>query len=347
MTATPKTAGRNCINRTLVVGVVGLGVGEQHARTLASLPGCELTWLCDFDVERAGQLAREIPTARVTSRFGDILEDNDVNVVSIASYDDDHFDQVMAALPRHKHIFVEKPLCGSMAELEAVKAAWLAADRPRLDSNLILRAAPLWQWLRDAVRRGEFGRIYSMDAEYLYGRLEKITNDWRKDVKDYSVMRGGGIHMADLMISISGELPTAVSAAGNRICTDGSAFRYDDFIAATYRFPSGLIGRLVANFGCVHQHQHVIRLYGTRATFLYDDLGARVYRSRDPGEKAECIDLDPLSAGKGELLPKFVKAIQSGSDTAEIAQHNFDVISICVAADESIKSQHEVAINYV
>ena len=59
---------------------------------------------------------------------------------------------------------------------------------------------------------GVFGRIYAFEGDYLYGRMFKITNGWRRNIPDYSVMTGGGIHLIDLFLWLTGEK--------TRICYD-------------------------------------------------------------------------------------------------------------------------------
>jgi predicted dehydrogenase len=258
-----------------------------------------------------------------------------VHVLSIASYDDAHFAQARAALVARKHVFVEKPLCRSPEELRALRRAWEASGPVHLVSNLVLRAAPLYRWLRDAIHGGTLGEIYAIDGDYLYGRIHKITGGWRKDVDNYSVMQGGGVHLVDLMLWLTGQRPTTVAAAGNRICTEGTAFRYNDYLTATFQFPSGLVGRITANFGCVHRHQHVLRVFGTRGTFIYDDEGPRLHEGGEPGWVARRLELAPLPGSKGDLIPAFVSAIHDGIDPAPAAQQEFDVISACIAADQA------------
>ena len=65
----------------------------------------------------------------------------------------------------------------------------------------------------------------------------------------------GGIHMIDLMLFLTEQRPTTVSALGNKITTRNSAFKYKDFSIANYVFENGLIGKISSNFGCVHPHQ--------------------------------------------------------------------------------------------
>ena len=332
---------------TIQAAVVGLGIGAEHARAYASTPGCAVRWLCDLDTARADRLAAEIGQGERALDLKTIITDPDVDVVSLATYDDAHAAQTVAALRARKHVFVEKPLCRSMAELEEIAAAWEAAGCPQLASNLPLRAAPLYRWLREAVRAGALGTIYAFDGDYLYGRIEKLTSGWRGETKDYSVMLGGAVHLVDLMLWLTGEKPRAVRATGNRIATAGTPFLYDDYVAATYHFASGLVGRITANFGCVHRHQHVLRIFGTRATFIYDDRGARLHPSRDPAHAATALDLSPLPPIKGALIPPLVDAIAQGDDGRARTRHDFDVISACLAADRARIGGEGEEIDYV
>jgi predicted dehydrogenase len=329
------------------VAVVGLGVGEQHARAYARLPECRLRWLLDLDVSRAQKLAVAIGQGESARSYEQVLADPDVGIVSIASYDDAHFEQVRLALNAGKHVFVEKPLCRTLDEARILKAAWSKhSGSVKLTSNLVLRAAPLYRWLKQKLEAGELGELFAIDGEYLYVRIQKITEGWRRGVRDYSVMLGGGVHLVDLILWLTGQRPSHITAAGNRISTMGTAFQYDDFVAATFEFPSGLIGRVTANFGCVHRHQHVLRLYGTEATFLYDDTGARLHISREPKSRPEPVAFAPEPATKGDLIPAFVSAVVNDEPLPE-TQTMFDVICVCAACDEAVKRRIKVEVQYV
>lgn len=331
----------------LGAAVIGLGVGEAHARAYAALPACRLRWVYDVDVERAKAVAAALPDARVASDLDCLLRDPAVDIVSIASYDDAHADQVIAALESRKHVFAEKPLCRTPEELKRVKRAWAAGPSLHVGSNLVLRAAPLFRWLKDAVAGGQFGEIYAFDGDYLYGRLSKVTEGWRRNVVDYSVLAGGGVHLVDLLLWVTSQRPDGVTASGNRFCTSGTPFKYQDFQAASFRFPSGLIGRISANFGCVHPHRHVVRIFGTAATFIHDDQGARLYSTRDEGQPPQRLELSAQPLSKGALIGPFVDRILRGTDSAPLVQHEFDVISACVAADLAACDGESHDVHYV
>jgi predicted dehydrogenase len=327
--------------------VVGLGVGERHARTYAADSRAKLLWVHDLDRRRAERLAGELG-ARVAADYATILGDPAVQAVSIASFDDAHFAQARDALRAGKHVFVEKPLCTELSQLAELKALWAkSGGRLKIGSNLVLRTAPAYRALKRKIREGELGTLYALDGDYLYGRLHKITGGWRSEAGRYSVMLGGGLHLVDLMLWLTGERPRRASAVGNRISTAGSGFRDDDFRAATLECDSGLVARITANFGSVHAHQHVVRVFGTRATFLYDDQGPRLHASREPGHAPSRLDLPALPAEKGELIPEFLDAVSGGQGYDDVTQSFFDGIAICLACDRAAERRSPQDIEYV
>jgi len=321
----------------LRVGVIGLGVGEQHVRGYLGNAHCQVTAVCDYDPDKLQRIRDLVPTVRTTTAWEAVATAPDIELVSIASYDEDHFPQICAAIDHGKHVFVEKPLCQTLEQLATIKEKWSAArGEVKFKSNLVLRRAPIYQAVREQIHRGELGRIYAFDGDYLYGRLVRITDGWRANTENYSVIAGGAIHLIDLMVWMTGERPTTVATHGNRICTEGTRFRYHDYVTATLTFPSGMIGRITANFGCVHGHQHVVRVFGTAGTFLNDDLGSRLQQHRDPAPPAEKLAVPSLPESKYVLIDDFVAEIRGESAPHDDPNIDFDVMSICISTDESL-----------
>lgn len=326
--------------------VIGLGIGEQHLIGLREIGGWDRLVACDISDDKLNQIRSRYPEVETTKDWQEVVEADDVGIVSIASFDDVHYEQVVALAERGKHLFVEKPLCQTAEQVRHIKQ--LVFDRKvLLGSNLVLRAAPLYKWLKQEIANGRFGELYAFDVDYLYGRIHKIIDGWRKDVEFYSVMQGGGIHMVDLMLWLAGEKPTHVQSTGNRICTSKSGFRFNDFSTATLWFPSGMIGRANANFGCVHRHQHAMRIFGTKATFILDDQGPRLIETRDPEVAAQKLDISIVPAHKWDLIPDFVE--QSADETlfAANAQREFDTLSVCLASDCAMASSQRMEIEYL
>lgn len=323
--------------------VIGLGVGEQHAQALLTHPATRLTAVCDHDPQKIACFVNKhsLPLS-IEKSFSEILQDESIRLVTIASFDNDHFEQVIACLQHGKHVFVEKPLCQNRAQLKEIYELW-CKQGVGLASNLVLRKAPLYRWLENIISCGELGEIYALDMDYLYGRMHKITEGWRSQMMDYSVMAGGGIHLVDLMMRFMGQKPVRVQSCVNKIATRDTAFQYHDFHAATFYFANNAIGRVTANFGCVHRHQHAVRIFGTKATFIYDDMGARIHWHREENPPM-CIDLAPKPMNKGELLLDFVDDVLFDSQLSH-GQTEFDLICAIAAADAAISPINNVGID--
>ncbi|OVE76903.1 hypothetical protein BVX98_04345 [bacterium F11] len=330
------------------VGIIGLGVGSKYLETLSRLINCEISCVSDLSDRKLLQVKKRFKGVKLTKQASRLIADPEIEAVFIASYDHFHYSQIIESLKRGKHVFVEKPFCRNMTEANHIKRLLdKGKGRIKFMSNLVLRSAPLYQWLKDQVDHAKFGDIYAVDGEYLYGRIHKITEGWRGNVKDYSVIQGGGIHLIDLMLWITGQRPNSLMSIGNRIATKGSKFRYPDYVVSNLNFSTGMIARISANFGCVHPHQHILRIFGTKQTFLYDDKGPRIYRTRNPKDSAKFIKLSPHPRTKGDLIPEFVSSLGSRRTFKHQYQTFFDDLSVCFASDRSLHKNAKEKVIYI
>lgn len=330
----------------LNVAIIGLGIGAQHALAVIENEKCALLHLCDLDLKKAKKFQNTHGGGNVRlSSFDEIINDDAVDLISIASFDGDHYRHVISALEKNKHVFVEKPLCQNAPQLENIVKTF-SRKNCGLTSNLVLRSSELFQYLKNLIQENSLGEIYSFEGDYLYGRLHKITQGWRKNIENYSVMEGGGIHMIDLMVTLTGQKPTTVIALKNKIVTRNTAFKHHDFHIALFHFASGLVGKITANFGCTHPHQHVVRIYGTKGSFIYDDQGARIYWHREEDSAPEPLPHKPKPEKKGLLIHHFIDMI-THNNLKEPAQREFDLMSIVLGADQALTAQKPVIISYL
>lgn len=319
----------------LRAAVIGLGVGEQHLAGYAEHPACEPVAICDIDPARLREVAARHPGLRATTDPAEVLAADDIDIVSVASYDSAHHEQVTTALRAGKHVFAEKPVVIDADAAREIRR--LLAERPelRLSTNVPLRRSPRFLELRERIRAGELGTLFHAEGDYDYGRRHKLVDGWRGAEPAYSVVLGGAIHLVDLLLWLTGERPDAVTAAvGNGIATRGTRFDPDDFVLAVLRCPSGMTWKVAANLGCVSPHFHGLRIYGTDGTFanglpdgvIHTAAGSTPIASPYPG------------VGKSVLIAPFVDSIVTGEPHGVTADDAFAALSVCFAIERARRS---------
>lgn len=325
----------------LRAAVIGLGVGEAHAAAYAAHPDCELVALCDIDSGRLHEVARAHRGVRTTTESLEVLRDPEIDVVSIATYDDEHYAQVKLAVEHGKHAFVEKPLCTRPEEADDLRALLAANPGIVVTSNLVLRASPRFHAAKELIDAGRLGTLYYCEADYEYGRLHKITEGWRGELSHYSVVLGGGVHVVDLLLWLTGRRVVEVTARGNRIASAGTKFRFDDFVVAILRLDDGSLAKVSANFGSATPHFHAVTLFGTEATFV-NGLRRGVVLTR---ETSEPVEADYPGVEKGALLPGFVDEVLGRGKAAVSTDEVFAALNVCFAIDESAATGASVTLS--
>lgn len=275
-----------------------------------------------------------------------VLTDPDIDVVSIASYDDAHFGQIKLALTHGKHVFVEKPACIRKQQCEEIRA--MLADKPelRFSSNHVLRCSSRFQEIRRQIQSGEFGDLFYLEGDYLYGRLHKITDGWRTHVDNYSVMLGGGVHLIDLLLWLSDSEPEEVTGYGNKIASRDTPFRYQDLMVALIKMKSGVIAKVSANFGCFRPHYHAVQVYGSRRTFVNQPGPGEIYRTTEKGSAPGPMETPYYDYQKPDLIGSYVDWILGRGQPIVSPKDVFRTMATCFAIEEAVKSGKPVQVAY-
>ena len=165
-------------------------------------------------------LKKNIPKMIVTSDEETIFKDKQINLVSLASYDDYHFDQILKCLKNEKNIIVEKPMCLNPNQLKRIYNL-IKTKKIKMTSNLVLRVNSLFKKFKKKINTN---RIYFIEGDYIWGRRKKLFG-WRSKIKEYTLTLGAGIHIIDLINWLTGLKPKTVYAVGNKKATKGTTFK--------------------------------------------------------------------------------------------------------------------------
>jgi predicted dehydrogenase len=240
------------------VGVVGLGYwGPNLARNFDRLPDAELSWLCDASEEALARWGTAFPTARTTSSFDDLLNDDALDAIVIATPVPTHADLATRVLSAGKHCFVEKPLARSEEEAEAVVRAARAADRVLLVGHL-LEYHPGIQRLAEIVTSGELG-----DLRYIYSNRLNLG----KDRPDENALWSLGVHDLSVILMLADEEPTSWDVTGESYLRPN----VEDVVFALMRFNSGLLAHMHLSWLDPHKERR-FTVVGSKRMATFDDM---------------------------------------------------------------------------
>jgi predicted dehydrogenase len=338
----------------LKVGVIGLGIGEQHLTTYIKSTKCKVVAICDFNENKLKEIhSKYNKNIKAISNPNDLILDPDINLISIASWDNFHAEQVLLALNNKKHVFVEKPLCLNETELQAIWQATQNNPQLSLGTNFILRLAPRFAYIKNLIEDGKLGNVISLEGDYNYGRLEKIINGWRGSQPGYSSVFGGGIHLIDLILWFSNQKVKKVVAFGGNIATSKEKFKNFDYVNSMLYFENGSIGKMSVNLGCVYPHFHKLSLYGSKLTVensfeglhLYDSYDLQNYDDTNTYQRKH-IDLPYPGIQKGAILEKFIDEIYEQKANSISIKEIFNTMSVCLAIEKSAHSGKIETVNY-
>lgn len=327
-------------NNKFDVGIVGLGsAGKKHLQFYLKNKQVKKIFVSEK------KKLKNTSTYIIDRNLFDFKKTKNKKLLSISSYDNSHSNLIIKNYNR-SNIFVEKPMCRSLKDLNSIKKLVKKNKyKNLLYSNLVLRSSKILNSIIKQVQTGKFGKIYYFEGDYLYGRLNKLKYGWRGKDKKYSVILGGGIHLIDLMISFFNELPVSVYSNSNKFTTKNSFFKNQDFTQSNFFFNNGAIGKITSNFGCVHKHQHVLKIYGTKKTFIYDDMGVRVFKNYDPS-KGKIIKFDKLYPGKDALLPTIFSLLKKRKNYKKQIDRELNLMTAAIYADISLKQKKKINIIY-
>ncbi len=344
----------------LRIGLVGAGaISSQHFEAIAALPSTRLVAVASASEERA-RAAGTSQGVPWTTHIDDLLARDDVDAVTICSPSGLHSGQALASLQAGKHVLIEKPIALTVADADVV----IAEARARgLVAAVVSqrRFEPAVRALKAAVDAGHLGRVALVIGEGLYDRPQSYYDSaaWRGTTAfDGGVLMNQAIHTIDLMRWIGGP----VIAISGQVATLTHTMEAEDTAAVAIRFASGALGTITATT-CARPEQPVeLRVYGDRghvrlsgATVAeWDVPGAPAPSARDDaaddprdeaGDDASVARTwGTSSAGYLRQYADLVAAVGSGGPPAVTAQDGRDAVELIVAAYESSRTGHEVAI---
>jgi predicted dehydrogenase len=310
------------MSQLMKVAVVGGGIGDAHIRGFQSLPErFEVVAICDIDAAKAQKLADTYHIPHVFTDYSELCSVADVDAIDICTPPYLHYDQIHEALAVDKHIICEKPLVGSLKEVDELIAAETHSGK-RIMPIFQYRFGQGLQKLKFLVDSGIAGKAYLTTVETAWLRgVEYFSVPWRGK---WQTELGGslvihGIHAHDMMCHVLGPVRKVFS----RIATLVYPTQLDDCATTVLEMADGSLATWAVTLGSYRQM--------TRHRFCFSNFTAESntepYRnSHEPWtydvaspEIAQQIeealkDFKPQPEGFVGQFARFYDALQTGDE---------------------------------
>jgi predicted dehydrogenase len=270
-------------NDTVRIGVVGLGYwGPNLLRNLVDLDEAEVVLICDERRERLNQYRRRYPAIDATTSYLELLSDDRVGAVVIATPVSTHFALAAKALQHGKHVFVEKPLAGNSGDAAELIRLARRAERVLMPGHTFLYSPPV-VFIRELIESGKLGDLYFVSSSRVNLGLHQpdVSVAWDLGPHDFSILRYW-----------LGESPSTVSAVSRDCVIPGTP----DVAFINLVYASGLVAQVELAWLAPSKLRRTA-VVGSEKMIVYDDASSEPVRVFDSGAKLR----DPESFGEYQL----------------------------------------------
>lgn len=334
-------------NQIKKVGIAQVGVGywgKNLLRNFAALPNADVIQVCDQSPEILAKLREQYTGIDTTQNYADVLSNQDVDAVVIATQTPSHYKLAKDALAAGKHVFVEKPLAQTTEQAEELVALAEQHDC-RLMVGHLLMYHPAFTYVEDIINKGDLG-----DIRYIYS-VRVNLGIIRQRENAFESLAPHDLSLALLFLDCK---PVAVSATGQSFLQEG----IEDVAFATIFFENGKMAHLHTSWLDPHKIRKVT-VVGSKKMAVIDDMESnekvRLYDKGvdlQPGEKRSYTNYaEAMSLRTGDIvIPKitmkeplraecqhFVDCILSGETPRSDGRNGLTVVRLLEAAHQSLR----------
>jgi predicted dehydrogenase len=240
------------------VGIVGYGYWGPHlVRNFSEVEGCKVITVSDLQTERLNLISKRYPHVKVTPVFQDLLNDDSIDAIVVATPVSTHYDLTKQALNAGKHVLVEKPMAHSSASAqEMIRLAEHRNLTLQVDHTFVY--TPAVEKIRLLISENILGDLYYYDS--VRANLGLFRDDinvvWDLAVHDLSIL--------DYVIT---EKPVSVSAIGISHIPN----KPEDIAYITLHYQSSFIAHINVNWLSPIKVRKTM-IGGSQNMIVYDDL---------------------------------------------------------------------------
>lgn len=294
-------------------GLIGCGDISRRrvAPALLDLASCELVAVSRANFDRAEPFAREFGAQRWYKEWQELLADEEIEAVYIATPVHLHAAQSIAAARAGKHVLCEKPMAMSVAECEAMVAA-CEQNHVRLGVAYYRHFYPVIDRIRTILSTGETGRTVFVQVN-AFEKFDPSPSHPRRWLIEKGLSGGGpmfdfGCHRIEVLIDLFGRVNSCRSLVGNILFER----EVEDTATALLQFESGPQAVLSVTHAA-HEPQDTLSIFGSDGSIHVAVLNEGAVRIKTAaGERLETHPPHPNL--HQPLVEDFAQALLEGRD---------------------------------
>lgn len=339
--------------KPLKIGIIGYGwVAGAHIEAInATSRGQVVAVTSSRELDGAELSAKHGSEIDAYTDLAEMLAREDIDVVSICSYPNQHREHALAVAAAGKHLIIEKPLALSLAHCQdiatAVKSAGVRACvcfECRFSSQFMATKAVIDQGLLGSIHYGEVDYYHGIGP--WYGQFRWNTT---KENGGSSLLSAGCHALDALLLCMEGDVLSVTSAATGSRNETFAKYEYPTSSVSILRFSDGRVGKVASVIDCLQPYYFHTHLVGSEGSLLDDQF----HSSRLNTDKASWSKLSMKMLDSGDVsdhpyqtqFEAFFEALEDGRDmrltSLDDAMRSFEVI---FAADLSAKENRPVEI---
>jgi predicted dehydrogenase len=238
-------------------------IGDAHVRAVEATRGrVKLVAAADLDAKRVGDFAARYHIPETFTDYAAMLRATQPDLVIVATPPGQHAPMSIAAMEAGAWVWCEKPLCGSLAEVDAIQAAEQRTGR-YTSCVFQMRFASSTAHLRDLADSGQLGRPLVAVCNTLWFRdAAYYSAPWRGTWAELGgPTMGLGIHAMDHLLHLLGDWTEVRAIAG----TLDRAIEVEDVSMALVTFANRAVASVV-NSALSPRQETYLRLDYQKAT---------------------------------------------------------------------------------
>lgn len=306
------------------------GMAHAQAENFAKIKGVAITACCDVDPSRAKAFAERFAIPRVFTDLDVLLRADRVDAVTNVTPDRFHAPLSLKVIAAGKHILCEKPLATNYREAKKMADAARKAGVINM-INFSYRNSSALQHIAKRIAKGEIGRIFHVQADYLQSWLtSKDWGDWKTDPAwlwrlstahgSKGVLGDVGVHILDFasfpvgdIRSVNCLLKTFDKAPGGRI--GDYTIDANDSAIITAEFEGGAVGAIqTTRLATGYRNSLHLQIHGEEGAFRVDlDRSYSEYDHCKVGRDRKTGPWETVSApATPSIYERFAKSVKTG-----------------------------------